>query len=485
MALAARPTAAGYDAAGMRTGIGALGWALGLATACTAVAPTGWAQPAPAPAPSTTCPRCLPPASAIETVARGVVAGLGKVPGGLVVGSAPLVGPSEGSDVATDGEGLRAQILRLVVGKLGTEARAAEAADAGALLAAAGDAPGYVWLMPTVSGGRLIVGADAYAVPSTVWARARQAAPRPLRHAQAQAPIDAEVRAHLAAVAFGAKAEVTTFADADPEIQALACGDLDGDGDNDVVTVTRARVLRLGLDRAAGKVVREQEAKWEDLAPIAPVPLRQPLAFATIVEGPTASHARGHVDLTLTDRLGSLRLGPDFEILATMKGKAVPHADRTACTWVLALLLGEKVQTCHDGDGAPLVPELGRRSDAMASTFLVGRDGKGEAVVALRDAGTLVLRSADAERRLLRVGAQLAVADLDQDGAVEIATTVDTLGAKFDALDVRTVGADGKLTKRYRLRVPTGVEALAACPPDGRGAGAILVATDATIWEVR
>ena len=361
-----------------------------------------------------------------------------------------------------------------------------EAADAAGLLATADDAPGYVWLMPRIAQGRLVVGADAYAVPRTVWAKARQLAPRPMRHAQSQAPIDAEVRAFLGAVALGKTATVSKFADADPEIQALACGDLDGDGLNDVVTVTRHRVLRLRLEREEGKVVREQEATWEDLAPIAPVPLRQPLAFATIVEGPTASHPRGHVDVTITDRRGSLRLGPSFEKLATMKGKAVPHADRTACTWTFQLLLGDEVQGCEQGDGAPLVPELGRQSDAMASTFLVGRDGKGTALVALRDGGTLVMRSDDSsDRRLLRVGAQLAIADLDQDGAVEIATTVDTLGAKYDAVDVRTLDDDGKLTKRYRVRVPTGVEALAACPADGRGNRALLVATGGELWELR
>ena len=404
---------------------------------------------------------------------------------GLVVGSAPVLGPAEGSDAVADGAALRAQILRLVVGKLGTEARAVEAADAAGLLASTGDAPGYLWLMPRIAGGRLVVGADAYAVPRTVWAKARQAEPRPMRHAQAHAAIDAEVRTFLGKVAFGET--VTKFGDADPEIQAVACGDLDGDGLNDVVTVTRSRVLRLRLDRDGGKVVREQEAKWEDLAPIAPVPLRQPLAFATIVEGPTASHARGHVDVTITDRRGSLRLGPSFDEPLAMKGKAVPHGDRTACTWTFQLLLGNQVQGCQEGDGPPLVPELGRQSDAMASTFLVGRDGRGTALVALRDAGTLVVRSAEAgsERRLLRVGAQLAIADLDQDGAAEIATTVDTLGAKFDAVDVRTLGADGKLTKRYRVRVPTGVEALAACPSDGRGARALLVATKGEIWELR
>jgi hypothetical protein len=104
--------------------------------------------------------------------------------------------------------------------------------------------------------------------------------------------------------------------------------------------------------------------------------------------------------------------------------------------------------------------------------------------VALRDEGTLVVRSASGAQRLLRAGAQLAIADLDQDGLAEVATTVDTLGAKFDAVDVRTLGADGKLTKRYRVRVPTGVEALAACPADGRGVASLLVATKGELWEL-
>jgi hypothetical protein len=413
------------------------------------------------------------PASAIEVAARGVVAALGEVPDGLVISSAALVS----DEPAPRANELRERVLRLVAGKLGAEAAS------GPLEEAAAGAPGYVLLEPRIARGRLVLAADGYAMPTTVWARVRQPKPRVVRHAQAQAPLDAEVRTFLEPLGFTAKPTITTHLGADPEVLALACGDLDADGVNDVVTVTRERVLRVRLD--ASGVHRVAELAWVDHAAIAPVPLRQPLAFATIVEGPTPSHPRGHLDVTITDRRGSLRLDPDLAPLAKMKGKAVPHSSSTACTWTFQLQLGEKVRSCNPADAPLAVLDLKRRSDAMASMHLVAPDGRAQAWIALRDAGVLVLRNAEDERRLARVGAQLAIGDLDQDGAIEIVTTVDTLAARFDAVEVRTVAEGGKLTRRFRHRVPKGVQAVATCPPDGRGTGAVIVATNGELWTLR
>src|SRR5690606_19411170 len=125
-------------------------------------------------------------------------------------------------------------------------------------------------LTPKIERGRLLVAADAYPVPRTVWARARTLAPSPVAHAHAQAPLDAEVRSFLKPLGFE-EPQVARYEGADPDVLALACGDLDGDGAADLVSLTRQRLLAVRL--RAGKVERLREVRWEDLAPIAPVPL--------------------------------------------------------------------------------------------------------------------------------------------------------------------------------------------------------------------
>jgi hypothetical protein len=54
-----------------------------------------------------------------------------------------------------------------------------------------------------------------------------------------------------------------------------------------------------------------------------------------------------------------------------------------------------------------------------------------------------------------------------------------------DAVVVRTILADGKLREAFRVPVPNGVRALAACPAWGTGLAPILVATGDELWVVR
>ncbi|MCA9618486.1 MAG: hypothetical protein KC731_05685, partial [Myxococcales bacterium] len=407
------------------------------------------------------------PAASLELAARRLVQGLAPVPPGLAVGIAPL----ESDQPAPQADALGQKLAQLIAGKLEGEVIAATEVDALRDLAA--DRAGFLWLAPKIHEGRLVIGADVYRLPRTIWSRARGQAKGPLRHAAAHAPIDGEIRAYLAPVTIARSPSVVRHPGLDSDIEALACGDLDGDGDNDVVTITRQRILHLELP-TEGPVARRREALWADLAPIAAVPLRQPLAFATIVE---ASDRAGHLDVAITDRRGSLRLDAGLSLVQRLEGKAIPHGGATACTWIFHQLLGNEARPCTDADPAPAVPAFAQPSDAMASAFVVDASGAGRTLVALRHAGTVILHDGDEERRLLRVGAQLALADLDQDGDPELATTVDTLGPRYDALDVRTLRPDGRLERRYRLPVTTGVEALAACPPDGAGPAALLVAT--------
>jgi hypothetical protein len=99
------------------------------------------------------------------------------------------------------------------------------------------------------------------------------------------------------------------------------------------------------------------------------------------------------------------------------------------------------------------------------------------------------LRALGKTSSLPHAGAQIALADLDQDGSPEVITAVDVLpkppGDVDDALVITTLAPDGSLRERSRTPVPTGVRAIAACPPEGGGSGSVVVATPGELWIVR
>jgi hypothetical protein len=82
----------------------------------------------------------------------------------------------------------------------------------------------------------------------------------------------------------------------------------------------------------------------------------------------------------------------------------------------------------------------------------------------------------------------VAVADLDQDGAPEVISTLDVLpqspSGQSDALVISTWQPDGSLRERTRIPVPSGIRAVAACPPEG-GQAAVVLATQGELWIVR
>jgi hypothetical protein len=339
------------------------------------------------------------------------------------------------------------------------------------------DVHGFVYLEVAIAGGRLRVTADAYPVPRTVWSKARAAKPGPVAHAQAHAPIDAEVRGYLEPLGFEAAPKVTKYEGADPDILALACGDLDGDGGNELVTMTRQRVLSVRLSDA--KVQRVSEAKWDDLAPIASVPLREPFGFATIVE------QGGYLDVSITDREGSVRLDGALSLVKEMKGKAVPHGRATACAGIGQLLLGKTMRACGEDEPPPAIADVRHKTDAIASAFVVGKSGVGKTTIALRKDSSLIVRAGDEDKVIARVGAQLAIGDMDQDGTPEVVSTMDTLAPKFDVVEIRTVYLRGTVKRRLALRAPKGVRAVAVCPPDGPARAPVVVATGTEIWVIR
>jgi len=61
----------------------------------------------------------------------------------------------------------------------------------------------------------------------------------------------------------------------------------------------------------------------------------------------------------------------------------------------------------------------------------------------------------------------------------------DTRAASSDVLVVRSWSGGSDLVERFRLPVPEGIKAVAACPSEDARAAPIVVATGASIWVVR
>ncbi|MBI4700429.1 MAG: hypothetical protein HY744_04550 [Deltaproteobacteria bacterium] len=430
-------------------------------------------------------PPCAPAApvaarSAIESTIALLAAALRPAPGSSFVATAEL----DSDAPAPRARQLVWQLAELVAGKLGPQARYhGQALGLAAARRLARPAPALVFLRPRIARGRLSLAADLYPVPRGIWQRAAAPEPGPTEHGYAEAALDAEVRGFLEPIPLG---EPVVARSPVPEagVLALGCGDLDADGAPELVAVGRQRIAVLGL--RAGEVLPRRAALWSELAHVAPAPLRQPIGFATVVPEDPWSGRHAYADVSLTDRARSVRLDASLRPLGGFEAMAVPFGQRSACTPVRSLLLQDGLSPCTPAD-PPLAATLGRPTDALGSALVVATSGRAEVACALRDGARLVVRWADGRERTFaeRVGAQLAVGDLDQDGLPELATSLDVLDPSKDAVVVRSLLPSGELQERYRVSVPTGVGALAICPPDGPGRPALAVATAAQIWVIR
>jgi len=138
-------------------------------------------------------------------------------------------------------------------------------------------------------------------------------------------------------------------------------------------------------------------------------------------------------------------------------------------------------------DAKPRLAVPAPRFDAFASSIIVDAQGGTRAIVLVREpSGRIRLRMGDAVGAPDGdFGAQIAVADLDQDGVADIATTVD---GNDDAVNVFSWPAPAGATElkgRLHLAAPAGVRALAVCPPEEAGEPALLAVVGPEIWLVR
>lgn len=427
------------------------------------------AAPEPATPATPACTRGA--ASSLSELACELGRGLGeRAHGALVVGTEP----STDAKVAVRPE-LGARLAALVAGSLGATASAWPKAesDAHARLVGAGSRP-LVVVRAVVRGERVEVTADALASRPRLWQRLRGAKPGAFAHAFAERPIDGEVRSFLPAVPLVAR-DVKRVTGADPDVIAVACGDVDGDGAAEIATVGRYRVS-LGRLRQ-GRFEAVASRPFSALSPVAPAPLREPIASVAL-RGP------GLLDVGVTDRARPLRLDARLLRLLELEG-ALPFPSG-GCVGRDAFALSAGVSRCTPGERPEAHPLLDGPVDAFAGALVVAPNGTARFARAGRKASdaSVMLRDANRNLRLPRAGAQLALSDLNGDGSVELATSLDTLNPADDALVVYSVAGEA-LRESFRLPVPSGVRAIGVCPAKIDAMAPLVLATGDGLWLIQ
>jgi hypothetical protein len=396
---------------------------------------------------------------------------LPKLPGGTLVVSAPLA-----SDAAVKSpQALTSRLAHVVAGALGVKASDDPAALATARSLASSDGT-LLHLQAEIAQGELRVVADLYPVPKSFWDRVRDPRPSPSEHAFASRRLDAELRSFFPPVPLVAK-RIDKATTSEPAPVAVGCGDLDADGALEIVLVGRHRIS-VGRVRQSRFVPFATRA-WADLSPLSRAPLREPIGSVWIEPG-------RHADIGISDRLETIRFTPPFEPTAKL-GRRLPWPGG-GCAHLQGLEVQPKLERCAAGDPAPGLAGVERASDALAGNQVAGADGRARLVRAARvfnEPTVLLTDDAGRSARIEGVGAQLAVGDLDGDGQPELVSGADVLEPAADALVVHTWYNDGRVSERLRLAVPTGVRALAVCPPDSAGLSAIALATAGALWIVR
>jgi hypothetical protein len=288
-------------------------------------------------------------------------------------------------------------------------------------------------------------------------------------------PVDAETRAFLSPVRF-APTKLEPLAGSDSDVLALACADVRHDGPFTLATLGRGRVTLGALD--GNRYALERSRRLGELAPVAPVPLREPLASVAFTAG-------GEPLVGISDRESVLRLDASLARSETLPGVRLPWPGG-GCARLDDLFVAPRVERCGKSDPPVVGPSLREALDAIAGASVTARSGRASVVRAGRLAsdGSVVLTNGETEVRLEHAGAQLAVADLDGDGEPELVTSLDTPEPAQDAVIVyawRGTGLDEKL----RVPVPSGVRALAVCPQRPAALAPIVVATSTGLGVIR
>lgn len=375
----------------------------------------------------------------------------------------------------SDDRGLAFLVTRLVSARLGATAEAArELGDLAhaRLLARKHDV--LIYLTLKIENGKLGVTADAYEGHSSFWDRLRFGEPRATSHSFSSRRIDAEIASFLKPIPLVTSAIEKSAGPG--KAVALACGDADGDGSLELLVVGRQRLWSGRL--AHYRFVIEHDVAWSALSPVAPVPLRQPIATATIRTGE-------FIEVGISDRSAAERISADLRDASRLSG-AVPW-EGVGCLVVVDTALGAP-KPCAQNESSPLLSAAPKRAiDAVASARITTAAGDTHYAFAWRASDDVVTVMDDTRRvaRIADAGAQIAVGDLDLDGLPEIVTTRNTLDPAVDAIVVHTWTAANTLEERFRIAMPQGVSALTICPPEASGPAFIAAATGNEIWILK
>lgn len=318
-------------------------------------------------------------------------------------------------------------------------------------------------LEPRLVGHRLGVDATLFGKRANVWARARGEMNQVLAHSFASKPLDAELRSYLPKVPL-VRPKLQAYGASLTQINAIACGDLDDDGALDVAIANRQEVAWGSLTEAG--FVARYVAPLSDLSPVAPVPLREPLA-SLFFNG-------SHLELSTTDRQHWVQLDAQLKVVQQRANAWAIAAGW--CTSRAASTSGGAPFPCTSAP--PLQETTAPLLDREVTSGSASRDVP---VRAWRDANTrtVTVRRGDRSWTLPESGSQIAVEDLNHDGILEVLTTSSTLQRSADRLTAHSLSpAKGEAKLLWEVPVAAGIDALAVCPPEAQMQSAIVLASN-------
>jgi len=396
---------------------------------------------------------------------------LGHADSALVVAATAV-----GGDRVALPEAISERLAQLVAARLGAAARPSkQALTLAQAQRAASDARGLIYLTVSLYRDRLDVSGDIYVGAGRFWQRVKNPGLKLKAHAFATTSLDPELRALFPAIPL-VVSRVDKAETAERDILALSCGDLRGDGSREIAAVGRRRVQIGRLEH--GRFAARASLNWADHSAIAQSPLREPIATSMVPEP-------GRLWVGLSDRADALDLSGTLRV--EHKWHAVMPWPGAGCTRRTGLGYEGKPRACPGSSPTPEI-DFGTAVDAFASRALIDHSGQAHTLRIARAVGTDFARALDSlqpEVLIPNVGAQLAVGDLDEDGLPEIVSSSATLDRRADQLLVRTLTDNGQLRERLRVSVPSGIDALAICPGDGRAMAPLALATGDGIWLIQ
>jgi hypothetical protein len=290
-------------------------------------------------------------------------------------------------------------------------------------------------------------------------------------------------------------------------VLALACGDLDGDLGNELMILTAEHLLRGRVK--AGTFVEESRRRLRDVTNLAPVPFREPLGrlalnqrhvllwhssyqpvqtdgdFAFQSTLPGLVLAGGPIPICM--KSSPVEAAADFRTIAPCFPS---HA--TAITASPSAMAGypkiraEETHEWIDAGDAIAVGAQAWSAVRLRDTghIVVRRDGRILKELSLKEAAKV--KNGDSAYVSATFGSQLALADLDLDGRLELVTSLAPAAPsvaflKEDAVVISALHENDagslEIRERARFRVTDSVRALAVCPLEAHATQTIVAAT--------